>query len=173
MSFSDGSVGFSDGSVAFSTGSTAFPSGTIAQPERSGRELRFQLMADLLFDFDRAELRPEAEGVLRDLVAQIHAKTKRPMLRIEGHTDAKGSEPYNQDLSVRRAASVKSWLVRSAELPAKSIATAGFGETQPVAPNEKLRTARTIRRVDRRTGGSRSWSPAALEGHRASAEMPA
>ena len=37
---------------------------------------------------------------------------------------------------MRRAASVKSWLVRSAELPAKSIATAGFGETQPVAPNE-------------------------------------
>ena len=47
--------------------------------------------------------------MLRDLVAQIHAKTKRPILRIEGHTDAKGSEPYNQDLSVRRAASVKSW----------------------------------------------------------------
>ena len=91
VSFSDGSVGFSDGSVAFSIGSTAFPSGTIAQPEQSGRELRFQLMADLLFDFDRAELRPEAEGLLRDLVAQIHAKTKRPMLRIEGHTDAKGS----------------------------------------------------------------------------------
>ena len=137
VSFSDGSVGFSDGSVAFSTGSTAFPTGTIAQPERSGRELRFQLMADLLFDFDRADLRPEAEGVLHDVVSRIQAETKRPMLRIEGHTDAKGTEQYNQDLSVRRATSVKNWLVRATKLPAKRISTAGFGKTQPVAPNEK------------------------------------
>ena len=122
-------------------------------------------MADLLFDFDRAELRPEAEGVLRDLVdPDPRRRRSGRMLRIEGHTDAKGSEPYNQDLSVRRAASVKSWLVRSAELPAKSIATAGFGETQPVAPNETPGRRRTIRRVDRRTGGSRSWSPTDLEG---------
>jgi outer membrane protein OmpA-like peptidoglycan-associated protein len=138
VDFPDGSLSTSDGRVGFPTGTVSLSTGTIAGPaERSGGELRFRLTADLLFDFDKADLRPEAEGVLRDILAQIKARAKQPILRIEGHTDAKGADRYNQDLSERRAASVKAWFVRSAKLPTKSITTTGFGEGRPVAPNEK------------------------------------
>jgi outer membrane protein OmpA-like peptidoglycan-associated protein len=71
------------------------------------------------------------------LVAQVRAKAKQPVFRVEGHTDAKGAEQYNQELSVRRATSVRDWLVRSAGLRAGSVTAVGFGETRPVAPNAK------------------------------------
>jgi outer membrane protein OmpA-like peptidoglycan-associated protein len=58
-------------------------------------------------------------------------------VRVEGHTDAKGSDEYNQALSERRAASVRTWFVQAAKLPAKSVTAVGFGERQPVADNEK------------------------------------
>ena len=138
VSFSDGSVSFSDGSVSFSDGSVSFTSHEVAAPaQEAGQELRFELTTDLLFDFDKADLRPEAEALLRDVLAQIKAKLKRPLIRIEGHTDAKGSDEYNDVLSQRRAASVKAWLVTAGHVPAKSVTTAGLGEHSPVAPNEK------------------------------------
>jgi outer membrane protein OmpA-like peptidoglycan-associated protein len=138
VSFADGSVSFTGGSVNFTEGSVSLPTSTVARPaEQSGTELRFELTADLLFDFDKADLRPEAEGLLRDVVAQIKAKAKRPSVRVEGHTDSKGSDAYNQDLSERRSASVKGWLVQRGKLPTKSVAALGFGEHQPVAANEK------------------------------------
>ena len=58
-------------------------------------------------------------------------------MRIEGHTDGKGSPPYNQKLSVRRADAVKTWLLRQADLKKIHFVTAGFGATRPVAPNTK------------------------------------
>jgi outer membrane protein OmpA-like peptidoglycan-associated protein len=138
VSLTEGSVSFLDGSVNLTDGTVSFPTGTVAQPaQQSGSELRFELTADLLFDFDKADLRPEAEGVLRDVVAQIKAKAKRPAVRVEGHTDAKGTDAYNQDLSQRRSASVRGWLVQQGKLAAKSVAAVGLGEKQPVAPNEK------------------------------------
>jgi outer membrane protein OmpA-like peptidoglycan-associated protein len=138
VSFREGSVSFSEGSVSLSEGSVSLPTGSVVQPEQGGgRELRFQLTADLLFDFDKADLRPEAEGLLQAVMAQIKEKAKKPAIRVEGHTDGKGSDEYNQDLSERRAASVKNWFVKTAKLSSKTVNTAGFGKRQPVAPNEK------------------------------------
>lgn len=138
VSFSTGSLSFSSGSVSFPEGSVSFPTAGVAKPAaQSGSELRFELTADLLFDFDKADLRPEAESLLRDVVAQIRARAKQPSVRVEGHTDAKGSDAYNQDLSERRSASVKGWLVQHGKLPARSVAAVGLGERQPVAANEK------------------------------------
>ena len=65
-------------------------------------------------------MRPEAEALLRDVLARIKAKLKRPLIRIEGHTDAKGSDEYNDVLSQRRAASVKTWLVTAGHVPARA-----------------------------------------------------
>jgi outer membrane protein OmpA-like peptidoglycan-associated protein len=54
---------------------------------------------------------------------------------IEGHTDGKGTHPYNIKLSENRAASVKKWLVENAGVSGSRITTRGWGETKPVAPN--------------------------------------
>jgi outer membrane protein OmpA-like peptidoglycan-associated protein len=98
--------------------------------------LRFTLGADVLFDFDKAHLRPEADGILRRLVEEVRRQVPRARYMVEGHTDAKGSDAYNDRLSNRRAASVRDWLVRRGGVSSRTVATLGFGERRPVAPNE-------------------------------------
>ena len=56
---------------------------------------------------------------------------------IEGHTDGKGTHPYNMKLSENRAESVKTWLVQNSSVAGSRITTQGWGETKPVAPNKK------------------------------------
>lgn len=58
-------------------------------------------------------------------------------MRVDGHTDAKGDDAYNQALSERRAAAVKAWLAGNARIPADHMGTRGYGETRPVAPNAR------------------------------------
>jgi outer membrane protein OmpA-like peptidoglycan-associated protein len=96
---------------------------------------RFQVVSDALFDFDKATLSPGAEETLNALLPLL-AKAGRHPARVEGHTDAKGSDSYNQTLSEKRAQTVKDWLVAHGALPA-STPTAGWGKRHPVAPNTK------------------------------------
>lgn len=92
------------------------------------------LSADVLFDFDSAEIRPEAHEALGKAAAFLREHGKGTV-RIGGHTDAKGSDAYNRQLSGRRANAVKAWLVREGKLPAVRFVTEGFGESKPIAPN--------------------------------------
>jgi outer membrane protein OmpA-like peptidoglycan-associated protein len=136
--FATGTLGFRSDGLGFRTDGLGFRSEPFVRPARESRsELVFELGADVLFDFDRAELRPEADPVLRSLLEQVKAKLPRARFRVEGHTDAKGEEAYNQKLSERRAASVRDWLVRIGKVDGRAIATTGFGETRPVAPNTR------------------------------------
>jgi outer membrane protein OmpA-like peptidoglycan-associated protein len=97
-------------------------------------EERLRVGSDFLFDFDRAEVRSEAAPALAELAERITA-ADRPVL-IEGHTDGKGTESYNQRLSERRAGSVRTALVDRGLRPAR-LNVRGFGKSRPVAPNEK------------------------------------
>ena len=103
----------------------------------NANEMRFRLGADILFDFDRADLRPHSAATLRDLLAQIRARFPRgAALRVEGHTDALGTDAYNDALSLQRAESVRRWFVQ-AGLAQNAIQAAGFGRRQPVAENRR------------------------------------
>jgi len=97
-------------------------------------EYRLELAADVLFDFDKSEIKREAEQVLTEAAAFIRERAVGTV-RIEGHTDAKGTDAYNQRLSERRAAAVKTWLATAGGLSATPFATKGLGAKQPVAPN--------------------------------------
>ena len=99
-------------------------------------ELRIELAADVLFDFDKADILPKAETVLGQVADLLRQKAKGDV-RIEGHTDGKGSPAYNQKLSLRRADAVKTWLMKQDGLKPIHFVTAGFGATRPVAPNTK------------------------------------
>jgi outer membrane protein OmpA-like peptidoglycan-associated protein len=99
-------------------------------------ELHIELAADVLFDFDKADILPKAETVLGQVAGLLREKAKGGV-RIEGHTDGKGSPAYNQKLSVRRADAVKTWLMKQEGLGRMQFATVGFGATKPVAPNTK------------------------------------
>jgi outer membrane protein OmpA-like peptidoglycan-associated protein len=96
---------------------------------------RFLVGADALFEFDKATLTPDAEETLEALRPLLAEAGRRPV-RVEGHTDAKGSEEYNQTLSEKRAQAVKDWLMAHGVIPAES-PTQGFGEQRPVAPNSR------------------------------------
>ena len=89
--------------------------------------------ADAFFDFDKATLKPEGKAKLDDLVGKLRAINLEVIIAV-GHTDSIGSVAYNQKLSVRRAESVKAYLV-SKGVEANRIYTEGKGKSQPVAPN--------------------------------------
>jgi outer membrane protein OmpA-like peptidoglycan-associated protein len=102
--------------------------------EEGPRATRLTVNNDVLFDFDKAELRPQAEAALRRVAEIIRQRSPRSV-RIVGHTDAIGSDAYNRQLSERRARSVMGWLTSHAEgLP--PVEAVGRGESDPVAPNE-------------------------------------
>jgi len=99
-----------------------------------GEEMTFGLSADVLFDFDEADLRPEAEPVLMELAETLY-RFPQAQIQILGHTDSIGSDTYNLRLSQLRAESVKSWLTEHAGIESSRLTTTGLGSSQPVAPN--------------------------------------
>lgn len=103
------------------------------QDERCAK--RFLVGADALFEFDQAALTPDAEETLTALVPLLAKAGKHPV-SVEGHTDAKGSDDYNQTLSEKRARAVKDWLVAHNAVPAAT-SIKGWGEQRPVADNTR------------------------------------
>jgi outer membrane protein OmpA-like peptidoglycan-associated protein len=106
------------------------------QVKETKTEIRLELAADVLFDFDKADLRPEAQATLKEAADFIRKHGGKGTVTIEGHTDGKGSDSYNQKLSERRAQSVRDYFTKTEKLSGQ-FAAKGFGKTKPVAPNAK------------------------------------
>lgn len=87
----------------------------------------------VLFDFDKADIRSDA-GTVLDALAGALEKLPAVAMEVRGHTDAKGSDDYNQGLSERRAQAVLEALRQRGV--AGDASARGYGESQPVAPNE-------------------------------------
>jgi len=104
--------------------------------KESDTEVGIELAAEVLFDVDKADILPKAQATLKQAADVIREKA-RGQVRIEGHTDGKGSDAYNQRLSERRAAAVKSWFTQKEGLSNVGFTTEGFGARKPVAPNKK------------------------------------
>lgn len=100
----------------------------------SNTEVNIDLPGDVLFDFDKASLRPVAAQVLQNVAVVIQAYPAYAVT-ISGHTDSKGGKAYNQGLSERRAFAVKSWLVSHGV--ANTATTQGFGGDRPIASNTR------------------------------------
>lgn len=113
---------------------------------QTATEVTIRLPGSVLFDFDSAVIRPDAERALTDVAEVLAGYAGRPA-RIEGHTDSIASDVYNQQLSERRAASVRDWLVAHG-VAAGRLATAGFGEARPVADNTTPTGRQSNRRVE-------------------------
>jgi outer membrane protein OmpA-like peptidoglycan-associated protein len=92
-----------------------------------------RLSADVLFDFDKADLKPAAIPMLERLAELIQQKKPR-QVQVHGHTDSIGSDTYNLKLSQRRADAVAAWL-RQHGVSADLLATKGFGAGNPIAAN--------------------------------------
>jgi outer membrane protein OmpA-like peptidoglycan-associated protein len=118
---------------------------SILQTRDSARGLIVN-MSDVLFDFGSYTLKPGAREKLAKISGILLAHTGLT-LQIEGHTDSVGTDEFNQQLSERRADSVRDFLAEQG-VPASTITARGFGKTQPVASNETPEGRQRNRRVE-------------------------
>ncbi|MDD5478564.1 outer membrane protein OmpA [Rhodoferax sp.] len=110
--------------------------------------------ADAFFDFDKAVLKPEGKAKLDDLVGKVKGINLEVIIAV-GHTDAVGSDAYNQKLSVKRSEAVKAYLV-SKGIEKNRVYTEGKGEAQPVADNKTKEGRSKNRRVEIEVVGTRA-----------------
>ena len=104
------------------------------------------LAADALFDFNKADLRPEGKAKLDKLANDIKGIKLEVILAV-GHADRLGDDAYNQKLSEKRAASVKSYLV-SKGVDANRVYAEGKGEKQPVTKPDQCKGPKSKKVVD-------------------------
>jgi outer membrane protein OmpA-like peptidoglycan-associated protein len=104
------------------------------QYQETGQTLSMNLSGDVLFDYDKASLKAEAEEALNK-VAVVLSQFPESKVTVEGFTDSKGSKSFNLELSRDRATAVRNWLVKNGGVNATNISATGRGEENPVAPN--------------------------------------
>jgi len=118
----------------------------LAAVKEEQRGLVITLSGSVLFASDQAVLLPEAQNRLGQVAAALLA-TKERNIVIEGHTDSRGSESHNIDLSQRRADSVRSYLI-SKGYEADRIQARGMGKATPIADNNSAEGRANNRRVE-------------------------
>jgi OOP family OmpA-OmpF porin len=104
------------------------------------------ILDDVLFDFDRSNIKPEAAAILDRLVAFMN-ENKDKKVNLSGHTDNVGTEAYNQRLSERRANSVRDYISKKG-VDTSRISAQGFGESKPIADNKTREGRAKNRRVE-------------------------
>lgn len=117
-----------------------------ATVQRVGEGIVVTFADGLLFPFNSTDLLPAGQDNLRNLAASLKANPETEVL-IVGHTDAVGSDTYNQSLSEQRATSAAS-ILASNGIPRDRIRTSGRGELEPIADNESEAGRQSNRRVE-------------------------
>jgi OOP family OmpA-OmpF porin len=113
--------------------------------DEHGCPIKFTLQLE--FDFDKSEVRPQYRDKLRQAAAFMN-KYPDTLFLIAGHTDSKGSDEYNEALSMRRASAVKKYLVEEFGIAAHLMTPRGYGETQPTDTNDTDEGRQRNRRVE-------------------------
>lgn len=109
---------------------------------------KIQVNEKIHFEFDSAEIKEESHDLLNEIAQVINDHPEILKLRIEGHTDNVGSAKYNQDLSQRRAAAVRDYLVDTGKVDAGRLEVAGYGFDKPIADNSTDEGRAKNRRVE-------------------------
>jgi outer membrane protein OmpA-like peptidoglycan-associated protein len=109
--------------------------------------IRISMQGAILFDFDKYDLKPEAEAVLEQIKSSIIDQHPNANLVVEGHTDDRGSVEYNLQLSQRRAESVANWLAKHGVDGAR-LQSKGDGKAKPKYPNDTEENRSRNRRVE-------------------------
>ncbi|MBI2366185.1 MAG: OmpA family protein [Deltaproteobacteria bacterium] len=116
------------------------------KPKPAPKVERTIILDDVLFDFDKSNIKPEAGAILDRLVAFMK-ENKDKKAALSGHTDSIGTEAYNKKLSERRVNSVKDYVVKKG-VESGRISGQGFGESKPIADNKTKEGRAKNRRVE-------------------------
>lgn len=114
----------------------------------SDGELKINLPDDILFDFDKSSLKPDAKATLDEIIDLLEQMDIEENIQINGHTDNHGTMATNQPLSEERAEAVATYLKENGDLAAYNLMTFGFADTKPVASNDKEEGRQQNRRVE-------------------------
>ncbi len=117
-----------------------------AKVERVGEGIVVEFSSDILFGFDKSDLSNQSVSSLDELVKVLNSYPDTD-IEVQGHTDDKGTEDYNQSLSERRAGSTSSYLRRQG-IPNRRISIKGFGELAPNYSNGTENGRNENRRVE-------------------------
>jgi chemotaxis protein MotB len=120
--------------------------GSSVEVRRKGQNIQLYLPSGVTFGTDQYRIRSAFYGVLDD-IADVLIDYPETRLIVAGHTDSDGTYSYNQELSEKRAISVKDYL-RQAGVRSNRISVMGFGETEPIASNSSERGKARNRRVE-------------------------
>jgi OmpA-OmpF porin, OOP family len=102
---------------------------------------------NIYFDFDKSIIKTESEPILDEVSDFLKAHPDMKM-EVQGHTDSKGTDEYNMNLSDRRAAAVKAYLVKDEAIKEDRLTTKGYGETKPADTNDTAEGRAKNRRVE-------------------------
>jgi outer membrane protein OmpA-like peptidoglycan-associated protein len=116
------------------------------KPKPAPKVERTIILDDVLFDFDKSNIKPDAAAILDRLVAFMN-ENKDKKANLSGHTDNVGTDAYNQALSERRVASVKDYVVKKG-VDGGRVSGQGFGESKPIADNKTAEGRAKNRRVE-------------------------
>lgn len=132
-----GQVGALTASGANLAGEVSDLSGEITafRVEQTATQTIIEIASDVLFAFDKADLSPEAPAQLHRAAELIRQGGSGP-IEVRGYTDTHGEDTYNLALSERRAVAVADWLANEARIDTARLRPRGYGEADPVAPNE-------------------------------------
>lgn len=103
---------------------------------QSGFSGKTFLPSDILFDVNKVELKDGSKIAMVKL-AYLISINEDAEFTIVGHTDSFGSEEFNRDLSLRRAKSVRDWIVEELQIPTRNVRVLGKGESEPIVPITK------------------------------------
>jgi outer membrane protein OmpA-like peptidoglycan-associated protein len=118
-----------------------------ATVKQEAREMVISLSGSVLFASAKSELLPAAQARLNEVATALIREDPLSKIVVEGHTDSQGSAPYNQDLSQRRAQSVRDYLVTRG-IAGDRVVAQGFGLTRAVADNGSAEGRANNRRVE-------------------------
>jgi outer membrane protein OmpA-like peptidoglycan-associated protein len=118
----------------------------VSDPETGAEGIAITFDNAILFDFGRADLRPQVQSDLRQLASSLQSYPDHDAV-IVGHTDNVGSDGFNQGLSERRANAVSNFLAANGVSMGR-MRTVGMGESQPIATNETAEGRQLNRRVE-------------------------
>lgn len=118
----------------------------IVRPAPAVVLVKVDLAVDSLFDFARAEIKPEGKQTLDKFAADLKG-ARIDSIKVTGHTDRLGPEAYNLKLSARRADAVKSYLVESDSIAAEKITATGVDGADPVTKPGDCKGAKPTRKL--------------------------
>jgi len=114
--------------------------------DRDGCPIKVTINLNVLFDFDKADVKPKYHNEIKRVADYMNAYPWEKAT-LEGHTDSKGTDAYNEKLSQRRVDAIKNYLVEKFGISADRLKAVGYGESKPIATNDTDEGRQLNRRV--------------------------